>query len=109
MIDVNTESPWLTTADNVWNPFTNFEAWFAFDTVNQHNCNQVLAKFALTSDMLSEEENRQAVEDAIDKIIELDPEHLYCRVYAATFEEDLKKAKDLKEKIDSELINSVSD
>lgn len=105
MIDVNTESPWLTTADNVWNPFTNFEAWFAFDTVNQHNCNQILAKFALTSDSLSEEENRQAVEDAIDRVIELDPEHLYCRVYAASFEEDLKKAQELKEQFDKKIIS----
>ena len=96
---MSANSPWLTTVDNVWNPFTQFDAWLAFDLSNEHCSNQVLAKFARMSDELSEEENRTEVEAAIKNIVLIDPEHMYCIVYEYTFEEDLKKAKEEHERI----------
>ena len=32
----------LSTADNPWNPFTNFNEWYAFDVVHGYNSCGVL-------------------------------------------------------------------
>ena len=31
MIEEIKSTPYLTTVDNVWNPFTNFDEWLAYD------------------------------------------------------------------------------
>lgn len=93
MIESTKQTPFLTTVDNVWNPFTNFDEWLAFDMQQQHYCNQVLAKQALVSDQLSDEENRQEIERAIDRIVEIDPTHEFVKVYKATFDQDMAEAR----------------
>ena len=93
MIEDVKETPFLTTIDNIWNPFTDFDQWFAFDLQNQHYSNQVLAKIALVSEELSDEENRQEIERAIDRIIELDPIKEFAKVYPSTFTTDIDKAR----------------
>lgn len=93
MIDEIKQTPFLTTVDNVWNPFTNFDEWLAFDISNEHYSNETLAKIALCSDELSDEENRQEIERAIDRIIELDPTKEFVKVYKDSFESDMSKAK----------------
>ena len=44
----------LSTVDNPWNPFTNFNEWYAFDVVHGYNSCGVLDSFARTSDDLSD-------------------------------------------------------
>ena len=92
VIENDKKSPWLTTIDNVWNPFTNFDEWLAFDISNQHYSSQTLAKIALVSDSLSDEENRQELERAIDCIVAIDPSREFVKVYSDTFDMDMKKA-----------------
>lgn len=93
MIAETKQTPFLTTIDNVWNPFTNFDEWLAFDLSNEHYSNETLAKIALVSDELSDEENRQEIERAIDRIVELDPTKEFAKVYKDTYDEDIAKAR----------------
>lgn len=119
MIEDVKETPFLTTIDNIWNPFTNFDQWFAFDLQNQHYSNQVLAKIALVSEELSDEENRQEIERAIDRILELDPIKEFAKVYPSTYDTDISKARraylqwfdnlndDSKQYVDDEFVDSI--
>ena len=92
MID-SSPAIWLTTIDNVWNPFTQFDEWLAFDIVNQHYSSETLANVALISDSLSEKEIDEEIERAIDSIIAVDPEHKWVKVHEDSFEKDMEKAK----------------
>lgn len=61
----------LTTVDNPFDPFTQFDAWFSFDVAKGYHTPGYLARIVVDSDELSEAELSQAIEDAIDEIIEL--------------------------------------
>ncbi len=71
----------LTTVDNPYNPFTHFDEWFQFDTVNGHNTCSYLARIAKVSDELSETDYYDEVERAIDEIIKYDPLGIYIKIY----------------------------
>lgn len=70
----------LTTIDNPYNPFTQFDSWFLYDTEKGYNTCGYLARIAKTSDTLSEEENNAQVQKAIDEIIKYDFNNIYKRV-----------------------------
>lgn len=70
----------LSTIDNPYNPFTQFGEWFVFDVTNGYNSCGYLARIAHTSDALSEEENEEEVERAIDEIVAIDPFGIYRKV-----------------------------
>ncbi len=67
----------LTTKDNPYNPETQFDEWFAFDTQKGYNSCGLLARYTVTSDELSEEQQEQDVDNAIDRIVITDPTGLY--------------------------------
>ena len=58
----------LTTKDNPYNPFTNFDEWFAFDSQKRYFTCDYLARLARTSYDLSDEEETKAINDAIISI-----------------------------------------
>lgn len=70
----------LTTFDNPFDPFDQFDQWFAFDTDKGYNSCSYLDRIARTSDQLSEEENNQEIERAIDEIIKYDFRNIYKKV-----------------------------
>lgn len=76
----------LTTVDNPFNPFTQFDQWFRFDSDKGYNSSQYLDRIARTSDQLSEIENDAEIERAIDEIIKYDVLDVYKKVYES--EED---------------------
>lgn len=76
----------LTTVDNPFNPFTQFDQWFRFDSDKGYNSSQYLDRIARTSDQLSEAENDAEIERAIDEIIKYDVLDVYKKVYES--EED---------------------
>ena len=69
----------LTTIDNPYNPFDEFDQWFMFDNDHGYGSCQYLARIARTSAALSEKENDEEVERAIDEIIKLDPFNIYMK------------------------------
>lgn len=70
----------LTTVDNPYNPFDNFKSWFLFDVQKGYNSCSYLARIAKTSEIMSEQENNEEIERAIDEIIEKDFLNLYIKV-----------------------------
>lgn len=70
----------LTTIDNPFDPFTEYDDWLAFDLRLGYNTNQYLARIVITSDDLSEEDQSAAIESAIDEIVELNIRGIYRKV-----------------------------
>jgi hypothetical protein len=70
----------LTTIDNPYSPFEQFSQWFLFDVERGYNSCAYLGRIARTSEGLSDEENIQMTNDAIDEILKYDPIGLYCKV-----------------------------
>ena len=70
----------LSTIDNPFNPFKDFDSWFLYDIEKGYNSCSYLARIARTSDQLSEEETRAEIERAIDEIIQYDFMGVYIKV-----------------------------
>lgn len=67
----------ITTTDNKFNPFTQFERWKTFDEIEGgYYSLSLLARIASTSDDFSEGEMDQAVEDACDEICQREPNRI---------------------------------
>lgn len=73
----------LTTIDNPFNPFEEFDSWFLFDEEKGYRSCAYLGRIARTSDELSDEENEIEIERAIDEIIKYDFMNIYKKVRAA--------------------------
>lgn len=70
----------LTTFDNPFDPFNQFDEWFRFDTDKGYNSCGYLDRIAATSDQLTDEENDREIERAIDEIIKYDFMDIYKKV-----------------------------
>ena len=71
----------LTTVDNPFDPFDQFDSWFNYDMDKGYNTCAYLARVAFTSDSLSDVEYAKELERAMDSIIEFDPYTAYKKVY----------------------------
>jgi hypothetical protein len=60
----------LTTTDNPWSPYTNWDEWYAWDQANGYDTPGLLARVANVSFDLSEGDQQLAVKEAIDSIVE---------------------------------------
>lgn len=67
----------LTTVDNPFDPFDQFDSWYQFDVDKGYDSCSFLARIARTSDQLSDAENEREIERAIDEIIKYDPMNVY--------------------------------
>ena len=70
----------LTTIDNPYDPFEQFESWFLFDTEKGYNSSSYLARIAKLTDDMSEPEKNVEIERAIDVIIKNDFTNTYKKV-----------------------------
>lgn len=74
------EEVMITTIDNPYDPFEEFTQWDLFDKEKGYNTTSRLGRLVnLTDDMTQIEEN-EAVERAIDRLIELDFLDIYRKV-----------------------------
>ena len=70
----------LTTFDNPYDPFKQFNSWFLFDIEKGYNSCGYLARIARTTDQMSDAENEEEIERAIDEIIQYDFMNIYKKV-----------------------------
>lgn len=70
----------LTTTDNPFDPIDDFTSWFRFDEEKGYHSCAYLGRIARTSDSLSDEENNEEIERAIDEIIKFDFMNVYKKV-----------------------------
>jgi len=71
-IDRN-KSVMITTIDNPYNPFTQYDEWLEFDMIHGYNSWNKVARLVKMSEHNSDEENEQAITDAIYRLVDLDP------------------------------------
>lgn len=70
----------ITTFDNPYDPFKEFESWFMFDVEKGYNTCSYLARIVDITDSMSEQEENAEVERAIDEIIKYDFMNMYKKV-----------------------------
>jgi hypothetical protein len=73
----------LTTIDNPYDPFTNYDAWYAYDLQHGYNTPGLLARIAIVSDELSDLDQHQAIESAIDEIVKENVSGIHKKVTRA--------------------------
>ena len=77
----------LTTVDNPYDPYNDFDKWYLFDMLHGYDCCGYLARIAYTSRGLSDRENDEQIENAIDTIVREDFRNVY-RKYVADVKEE---------------------
>lgn len=70
----------LTTIDNPFNPFEEFNQWKFFDEAKGYFTCEYLGRIANTSIELSEADEALAIEQAIDEIVSLNVLGIYKKV-----------------------------
>jgi hypothetical protein len=79
----------LSTEDNPYNPFDNFDEWYQFDTSNSYHSCAYVDRIAITSNELSEEDEAEAIEQAIDEIIKFNVTGNYIKVSKEFIDSDV--------------------
>ena len=80
----------LSTIDNPYNPFTEYDEWYRYDQSKGYNTPSFLGRVVISSDELSEVDQQLAVEEAIDEIVKEDVLGMYVKVF---------KDEEFKEKV----------
>lgn len=70
----------VTTKDNPYDPFTQYDEWNAFDTRKGYHTNSYLARIAKTSPELPPADYEQAIYDAVQEILKYDFLDMYRMV-----------------------------
>lgn len=83
----------ITTVDNPFDPFQDFDSWLMFDMEKGYYTCERLARLANTTNEMSQQEEDEELERAIDRLIELDPLDIYKKI--------VKEDKDSNTKTDS--------
>ena len=77
----------LTTVDNPYNPFTDFDNWYAYDTAMGYNTCAYLGRIVKSSESLSDADNELAINNAIVEILYFDVLGIYQKVTRDNFDE----------------------
>ena len=72
----------LTTIDNPFDPFVQWDQWKRFDEDMKYFTCNYLARISKTSDDLSDADYSKAVDDAINEIVSFNINGMYRKVYA---------------------------
>lgn len=75
----------LTTVDNPYNPFDNYNAWLAFDMRMGYNTPSFLARVAMVPDDLPESYQSLAIQNAIDQIVQENVSGMWRKVSRESF------------------------
>ena len=72
----------ITTVDNPYDYFTQFDEWLNYDQLKGYCTLEYLGRLVHTAPDLSEEEERNEIESAIDSIIEWNGS-MYKKIYSS--------------------------
>lgn len=72
----------LTTIDNPWDPFTHYDEWYQYDEHAGYHSTALLARVAITSDELSENDQLMAYEQAVDEIVRENVSGIHRKVFS---------------------------
>ena len=70
----------ITTIDNPFDPFNEFDSWFAFDVEKGYYTSSKIARLTNLSNNMTEKEESEEIERAIDRLIEIDPLDIYKKI-----------------------------
>lgn len=81
-LDIDQTSPtyMLTTVDNPFDPFDDWNSWLNYDLSHGYNCCALVARLSLANDSLTERENALLDNFAIDEIIASDVSDVFTRI-----------------------------
>lgn len=80
------EESMVTTFDNPYNPFTQYDDWHAFDSQMGYHTPEYLARLVTITDAMSLADQEAAIENAVMEIVKYNLTGNYCRVTAETFD-----------------------
>ena len=72
----------LSTSDNPFNPYTQWDQWYAFDVAAGYHTSAYLARIVVTSHNISDVDQDLAIKDAIDEILEYNFSGMHIKVMA---------------------------
>jgi hypothetical protein len=75
----------LTTVDNPFNPFIEFEEWLDYDTRMGYNTASFLDRIAKVSNELSQPDQAIAIRNAIDEIVQENVSGMWRKVSKDSF------------------------
>lgn len=73
----------ITTFDNPFSPFTQFDEWYQYDIRNGYDTLGTLSRMTMSSNQLSEEDQKRIIESAMINLVKLLP-----KTYRLVLEED---------------------
>lgn len=86
MTDSNADEQYmLTTVDNPYSPFTQYEEWFALDAALGYHTPGLLARYVYSSDDLSDVDQLDAINQGIDEVVQENPFGIYRKVSADAY------------------------
>lgn len=90
--DTTTSDYCLTTVDNPWNPFTQWDEWYAYDSSMGYRTPERLARMMRTLAIEARVDDESTMADeAMDELIRLSPYPIYTKVTKETNCKELDK------------------
>ena len=99
----------LTTVDNPYNPFVQFDEWRAFDENKGYYTLEYLGRIAKTSHELSDSDYDLAVNQAINEILSFNVLGIYQKVTKENFDEMKSRELTEEQKESLKLLQEVSE
>jgi hypothetical protein len=85
MADTTNKQYMLTTLDNPYNPFTQYDEWYALDEARGYHSTGLLARYVVTSDALSPADQENAIQQGLNELIQDNPYGMYKKVSTDDF------------------------
>ena len=80
----NSKDVALTTIDNPYSPFSNYDSWYNYDTEKGYDCCGYIARVMelnnIQTSYLNEEEENEKINEVINRIVNDDPTGMYMKV-----------------------------
>lgn len=83
--DTTSQQYMVTTIDNPYSPFTQWDEWLALDEAMGYYTPGLLARYTTSSDTLSDVDQSDAINAGIDELIEDNPFGMYRKVTESSY------------------------